>query len=98
MNRASSRVEVGTSGFLSIPVFFRRVSAEFEQESQASYSFYATRKTYVFDGDYVILISLPLTMMLIWYKTHYVAFAIKRLLENYFFFEMSQTFPWLPVS
>ena len=36
MNRASSRVEVGTSRFLSISDFDRRVSAELEQESQAS--------------------------------------------------------------
>ena len=36
MNRASSQVEVETSGFLSISDFDRRVSAELEQESQAS--------------------------------------------------------------
>ena len=36
MNRASSRVEAGTSGFLSISDFNRRISAELEQESQAS--------------------------------------------------------------
>ena len=36
MNRASSRVEAGTSRFLSISDFDRRVSAELEQESQAS--------------------------------------------------------------
>ena len=36
MNRASSGVEAGTSGFLSISDFNRRVSAELEQESQAS--------------------------------------------------------------
>ena len=36
MNRTSSRVEAGTSGFLSISDFGRRVSAQFEQESQAS--------------------------------------------------------------
>ena len=36
MNRASSRVEVGTSGFRSISYFDSRVSAELEQESQAS--------------------------------------------------------------
>ena len=35
MNRASSRVEVGTSGFLSISDYDRRVSAELEHESQA---------------------------------------------------------------
>ena len=34
--RASSRVEAGTSGFLSISDFDRRVSAKWEQESQAS--------------------------------------------------------------
>ena len=34
--RASSRVEVGTSGFLSTSDFDGRVSAELEQESQAS--------------------------------------------------------------
>ena len=36
--RASSPVEAGTSGFLSISDFDRRVSAELEQESQASSS------------------------------------------------------------
>ena len=36
MNRASSRVEEGTSGFLSISDFDCRVYAELEQESQAS--------------------------------------------------------------
>ena len=36
MNRASSRVEAGTSGFLSISDFDCRASAELEQESQAS--------------------------------------------------------------
>ena len=36
MNRASSRIEVGTSGFLSISDIDFRVSAELEQESQAS--------------------------------------------------------------
>ena len=36
MNRASSRVEVGTSGFRSISYVDSRVSAELEQESQAS--------------------------------------------------------------
>ena len=36
MNRASSQVEVETSGFLSISDFDHRVSAELEQESQAS--------------------------------------------------------------
>ena len=36
MNRASSRAEAGTSVFLSISDFDRRVSAELEQESQAS--------------------------------------------------------------
>ena len=36
MKKASSRVEAGTSGFLSIYDFDRRVSAELEQESQAS--------------------------------------------------------------
>ena len=36
MNRASSRVETGTSGFLSISDFDGRVSAELEQEIQAS--------------------------------------------------------------
>ena len=36
MNRASSRHEMGTSVFLSISDFDRRVSAELEQESQAS--------------------------------------------------------------
>ena len=36
MNRASSRVEVGTSGYLSISDFDRSVSKELEQESQAS--------------------------------------------------------------
>ena len=36
MNRASSRVEEGTSGFLSISDFNCRVSADLEQESQAS--------------------------------------------------------------
>ena len=35
MNRASSRVEAGTSWFLSISDFERNVSAELEQESQA---------------------------------------------------------------
>ena len=35
MNRASSRVEAGTSVFLSISDFDHRVSAELEQESQA---------------------------------------------------------------
>ena len=35
MNRASSQVEVETSGFLSISDFDRRVSAELEQESQS---------------------------------------------------------------
>ena len=34
--RASSRVEAGTSGFLSISDFDRRVSAELGQENQAS--------------------------------------------------------------
>ena len=34
--RASSRVEVGTSGFLTISDFDCRVSVELEQESQAS--------------------------------------------------------------
>ena len=34
--RASSRVESGTSGFFSISDFDHRVSAELEQESQAS--------------------------------------------------------------
>ena len=34
--RASSRVEAGTSGFLSISDFDRMVPAELEQESQAS--------------------------------------------------------------
>ena len=37
LNRASSRDEVGTSVFLSISDFNHRVSAELEQESQASY-------------------------------------------------------------
>ena len=37
MNRASSRVKAETSGFLSISDFDRRVSAELEQESQASF-------------------------------------------------------------
>ena len=37
MNRASYRVEAGTSGFLSISDFDRTVSAELEQESQASF-------------------------------------------------------------
>jgi len=32
---ASSRVEAGTSGFLSISNFDHRISAELEQESQA---------------------------------------------------------------
>ena len=36
MNRVSSRVEAETSGFLSISDLDRRVSAELEQESQAS--------------------------------------------------------------
>ena len=36
MNRASFRVEAGTSGFLSISDFDHRVSAELEQERQAS--------------------------------------------------------------
>ena len=36
MNRASSRDEAGTSVFLSITDFDRRVSGELEQESQAS--------------------------------------------------------------
>ena len=36
MNRSSSRVEAGNAGFLSISDFDRRVSAELEQESQAS--------------------------------------------------------------
>ena len=36
MNRASSQDEAGTSAFLSISDFDRRVSAELEQESQAS--------------------------------------------------------------
>ena len=36
MNRASSGVEVGSSGFLSISEFDRKVSAELEQESQVS--------------------------------------------------------------
>ena len=36
MNMASSRVEVGTSGFLSISNFHLGVSAELELESQAS--------------------------------------------------------------
>ena len=36
MNRASSPVEAGTSGFLFISDFDLRVSAELEQESQAS--------------------------------------------------------------
>ena len=36
MNRASSRVEVGTSGFLSIYGIDLGVSAELEQGSQAS--------------------------------------------------------------
>ena len=36
MNRASSQVEAGTSGFLSISDFNCRVSADLEQESQAS--------------------------------------------------------------
>ena len=35
MIRASSLVEVGTSGFLSISDYDRRVSAELEHESQA---------------------------------------------------------------
>ena len=34
--RASSRVEAGTSGVLSISDFDHRVSAELEQENQAS--------------------------------------------------------------
>ena len=38
MNRASSLVEAGTSGFLSISDCDRRVSAELEQGSQASSS------------------------------------------------------------
>ena len=36
MNRASSQIEVGTSGFLSNCDIERRVSAELEQGSQAS--------------------------------------------------------------
>ena len=36
LNRVSSRVEAETSGFLSISDFNSRVSAELEQESQAS--------------------------------------------------------------
>ena len=36
MNRASSRVEVGNSGILSISDLDHRVSSELEQESQAS--------------------------------------------------------------
>ena len=36
MNRASSQDEAGTSVFLSISDFDRRVSAELEQENQAS--------------------------------------------------------------
>ena len=36
MKRASFQVEEGISGFLSISDFNRRVSAELEQESQAS--------------------------------------------------------------
>ena len=36
MNRASSQVEVGTSGFLSISDIDLRVSAELEEGSQAS--------------------------------------------------------------
>ena len=36
MNRASCRVEEGTSGFLSISDFDSSISAELEQESQAS--------------------------------------------------------------
>lgn len=36
MNMAAFQVEAGTSGFLSISDFDRRVSAELEQESQAS--------------------------------------------------------------
>jgi len=36
VNRASSPVEAGTSGFLFISDFDLRVSAELEQESQAS--------------------------------------------------------------
>ena len=35
-NRASSRDEAGTSAFLSVSAFNRRVSAELEQETQAS--------------------------------------------------------------
>ena len=35
MNRASCRVEEGTSGFLSISDFDSSISAELEQESQA---------------------------------------------------------------
>ena len=37
MNMASSLVEARTSGFLSISDFNHRVSAELEQENQASY-------------------------------------------------------------
>ena len=36
MNTASSRVEEGTSGLLSISDFVHRVSAELQQESQAA--------------------------------------------------------------
>ena len=36
VNRASFQVEAGISGFLSISNFDHRVSAELEQESQAS--------------------------------------------------------------
>ena len=36
MNKASTRVEVGTSGFLSIPDFDHTVFAELQQESLAS--------------------------------------------------------------
>ena len=36
MNRASSRVEAGTSGLFSISDIDRRVAVELEQESQAS--------------------------------------------------------------
>ena len=38
MNRASSRVEARTSGFLSISDLSHRVSAELQQESKASSS------------------------------------------------------------
>lgn len=48
------------------------------------YSFYATRSTCIFDGDYeVILFSLPLTTMLVLYKRHYFC-----LLERYCFWNV----------